>query len=201
MLKDGTIRAVLAVASMNLGLKSEDEQNATISAYIQFLNTLDYPLQIVIQSRKLDIDEYLARLEKSEREQTNELLKMQIKEYRAFMKELVVLGEIMSKRFYIILPYNPMSDKRKNFWSRFSEIFQVGRIIRLKEERFRAHRGALMQRVGHLQSGLASTGLQSAVLDTQGLIELYYHSYNPGVSETEKLVDVAKIRTEESLAI
>ncbi len=197
VMRDGSMRAVLAVASINFGLKSDDEQNATISAYRQFLNTLDFPLQIVIQSRKLDIDEYLERLGKAEKEQTNELLRLQIKDYRAFVKELVQLGEIMSKRFYVVIPYNAASDKNKSFWSRLFEVFQVGPLIRLKDDRFRRHKGALDQRIGHVQSALASAGLKSEVLDTQALIELYYQVYNPDVSTKEKLGDVGKIRLDE----
>lgn len=201
VLKDGTMRAVLVVASTNFALKSEEEQNAVIGGYMQFLNSLEHPLQIVVQSRRLNIDEYLARLERSEKEQTNELLKAQISDYRSFVKELVELGEIMSKRFFIIVPYSPLSDKRKGFWSRLFELVQPSMIIHLKEERFRVHRAALMQHVNHIMTGLSSLGLNSVLLDTQGLIELYYRVYNPDIFETEKLTDVGKIRTEESLSV
>jgi hypothetical protein len=98
-LKDGTLRAVLLVSSINFALKSEDEQNASISAYVSFLNALDFPLQIVIQSRKLNIDVYLEQLAQRERMLSNELLRAQISDYREYVKELVELGEIMSKRF------------------------------------------------------------------------------------------------------
>ncbi len=198
VMKDGTLRAVLAVASMNFALKSEEEQNATIAAYTQFLNSLEYPLQVVIQSRTLNIDEYLKRLEKSEKDQSNELLRVQIADYRSFVKELVELGEIMSKRFFIVVSYNPLSDKRKGFFPRLSELLQPAKIVRLKEERFRKHRDALLQRVSHIVSGLASIGLKTAILDTQGLIELYYRAYNPDIADTEKLADIGKIQTEEA---
>lgn len=201
VLKDGTLRAVLGASSINFALKSEEEQNATIAAYVQFLNSLEHPLQIVIQSRKLNIDDYLERLKKAEKEQVNELLRMQIIDYRAFVKELVELGEIMSKRFFVIVSYNPLSDKRKGFWSRLLELFQPAAIISLKEARFRVHRNALLQRVSHIQTGLSSMGVRTVLLDTQSLIELYYRIYNPEVSETEKLVDLAKIRSEESLSV
>lgn len=198
VMNDGTLRAVLAVASINFALKSEEEQNATISAYMQFLNSLEYPLQVVIQSRKLNIEEYRARLEKSEREQTNELLKAQIADYRSFIGELVDLGEIMSKRFFAVVSYNPLSDKRKGFWARLSELFSPAKIVRLKEERFARHREALMQRVSHTISGFASIGLRVATLDTQSLIELYYQVYNPDIADSEKLADIGKIQTEEA---
>lgn len=201
VLKDGSLRAVLAVSSINFALKSEEEQNALISAYVQFLNALDHSLQIVLQSRKLNIEEYLGRLERSEKEQTNELLRLQIAEYRAFVKELVTLGEIMTKRFFVVVPYSAVSDKRKGFFSRLTEVITPVKLLRLKGERFAAHRAALLQRLSHVQSGLASMGLGTQMLDTQALIELYYRVYNPDLAETQKLTDIAKVRMEETYSV
>src|SRR3989344_5732169 len=123
VLNDGTLRAVLLVSSINFSLKSEDEQNAIISSYISFLNFLEFPLQIVIQSRKLDIDSYLLRLKKIEKEQTNELLRMQTTEYRQYISELVEIGDIMTKRFYVVVPYDPLSDRQKSWIKRFFGLF------------------------------------------------------------------------------
>lgn len=197
ILDDGTLRAVLLVSSINFALKSEEEQNAIIAAYVSFLNALEFPLQIVVQSRKLNIEDYLERLKKSEKEQTHELLRMQIADYRQYVGELVEMGDIMSKRFYVVVPYDPLSDRRKGFWSRFTEIFRPGAAVRLSEERFKKRRRDLMTRVEHIQMLLGSMGLSSVILDTQSLIELYYNIYNPEVAETEKAVDMAKIRVEE----
>lgn len=201
VLKDGGLRAALAVSSINFALKGEEEQNALISGYAQFLNGLDHPLQIVIQSRKLNIDEYLGRLERAQKEQTNELLRLQIADYRTFVRELVELGEIMSKRFFMVVPYSPVSDKKKTFWARFSEVLSPFRTIQFKQERFFKHKEALMRRLSHVQAGLSSLGLQSQLLDTQALIELYYGAYNPDIAETEKLQDVSKVKVEESYAV
>ena len=146
VLKDGTLRAVLLVSSINFSLKSEDEQNAIIAAYVSFLNFLEFPLQIVIQSRQLDIDSYLERLKKIEKEQTNELLRMQTTEYRQYVTELVKLADIMTKRFYLVVPYNPISDKQKSWWSRFLELFTAASEIKLNQEQFLKRRRALRQR-------------------------------------------------------
>ncbi len=194
VLRDGTLRAVLAVSSINFGLKSEEEQEAIIAAYRQFINILDFPLQIVIQSRKLNISDYLDRLLSAEQTQTNELLRQQIRDYRSFVGQLVELGEIMSKRFYMVVPYNPLSDKRKSFWSRLGDVLQPGHFIRMKDERFRAHKSELDLRIGHVESALASAGLKTARLDTQGLIELYYTVYNPETSEQQPLVSIDKLQ-------
>lgn len=197
ILKDGTLRAVLLVSSINFALKSEDEQNAIIAAYVSFLNALEFPLQIVIQSRKLNIDGYLEKLKRAEKEQTNELLKIQISDYREYVRELVEMGDIMSKRFYVAVPYDPLSDKRKGFWSRFSEVLRPGAALRLGTETFKRRRRDLYARVEHVQMLLSGMGLTSVILDTESLIELYYNIYNPEMAETEKMVDTDKLNVEE----
>lgn len=197
VMRDGTLRAVLLVGSINFALKSEEEQEAIISAYVGFLNSIDYPLQIVVQSRKLNIDDYLRRLMESEKAQTNDLLRLQIADYRKFVGELVTLGEIMSKRFFMVVTYDPVSNKQKGFFARLRELFTPALVVRLKGEKFLERKNELIQRLGHVQGGLKSMGLDSAVLDTQSLIELYYNVYNPDLSETQKLVDVGKIQVEE----
>ncbi|MEA3398509.1 MAG: hypothetical protein U9R06_02065, partial [Patescibacteria group bacterium] len=124
ILRDGSLRAVILVSSINFALKSEDEQNAIISAYVSFLNNIDFSLQIVIQSRELNIDNYIEDLTQKEKEQTNELLKIQTAEYIQYIKELISMSRIMSKHFFVVVPYDPMSDKQKSFFSRFLNIFK-----------------------------------------------------------------------------
>ncbi len=199
VMKDGTLRAVLMVSSINFALKSEDEQQAIIQGYMQFLNGLEYPLQVVIQSRKMNIDGYIAALSQQEETIHNELLKTQIRDYRQFVKELVDLGQIMQKRFFVVIPYDPADDggdKAKGFMSKISSAFSPAKIVKLNEKRFRERRDSLMQRVSTIASGLGSMSLQVALLDTQGLIELYYSSYNPDVYDEQKLVDTSRLRIE-----
>ncbi len=198
VMKDGTLRAVLMVSSINFALKSEDEQQAIIQGYMQFLNGLDHPLQVVIQSRKMNVDGYLATLKTQEETIHNELLKTQIRDYTSFIQELVELGQIMQKRFFVVVPYDPSegSEKGKGFLTKLSSAFSPAKIIKLNEKNFQDRRGTLMRQVSTIASGLGSMSLQVALLDTQGLIELYYSSYNPDVYDTEKLVDVGKLRVE-----
>ncbi|KKR48901.1 MAG: hypothetical protein UT86_C0002G0076 [Candidatus Magasanikbacteria bacterium GW2011_GWC2_40_17] len=196
IMKDGTLRAVLLASSINFALKSEEEQNALISAYASFLNTLEYPLQIVLQSRKLNMDAYLEKLKKSQEEQTNELLKMQIADYRGFIDELVDLGQIMSKKFFVIVPFNPSSNKRKSFFARFKETFTPAIFVGLKRELFLNRKKDLMSRVSQIQGQLQSFGINTIALDTEGLIELYYSSYNPQLSDVEKMVDTDRLQIE-----
>jgi len=116
IMRDGTLRAVLLVASINFAFKSEDEQNAIVSAYAGFLNNIDFPLQIVIQSRELNIDNYISFLRQKEKEQTNELLKLQTTEYIQYITELISLGKIMNKKFFVVVSYNPLSNKQRGFF-------------------------------------------------------------------------------------
>ncbi len=197
IMKDGTLRAVLLVSSINFSLKSEEEQDAIIAAYIGFLNFLEFPLQILIQSRELDIDGYLERLKKIEKEQTNELLRMQTAEYRQYVSELVELGDIMNKRFYVVIPYDPLSDKQRSWFKRFLGLFTAAKEVKLNQELFLKRRHDLFQRVEHVLSGLGSMALKAVVLDTQSLIELYYNTYNPSTYNKEKLVELNKLRVEE----
>jgi len=196
VLKNGTLRSVVMVSSINFALKSEDEQQAMIQAYMQFLNGIDFPLQVVIQSRKMNIDGYLAELNKQEREIKNELLKTQIADYRSFISDLVELGEIMQKRFYVVIPYDPVSDAKRNFFTRFKDALTPASIISLSKKQFEERRDALRQRVALIQSALAGMSLQSVALDTQTLIELYYTSYNPEVFDTQKMTDINELRVE-----
>ncbi len=196
ILKDGTLRAVLMVSSINFALKSEDEQNALVSAYVTFLNYLNFPIQIVIQSRKLDIDAYIKRIEEAEKNLTNDLLRRQIVNYKAYIRELVELGDIMSKHFFIVVPYSPLDSSKSSFSSRLSAVFTPAKVIQLKQERFEKYAHELNQRLEHVNMNISSLGLTTARLDTQSLIELYYNVYNPAIARSQKLVDLEKLRVE-----
>ncbi|MBI3963769.1 MAG: hypothetical protein HY341_02100 [Candidatus Kerfeldbacteria bacterium] len=198
VLKDGTLRGVILVSSMNFALKSEEEQNAVISAYTQFLNSFDFTIQIVIQSRKLNIDVYLDHLKEIEKQQTNELLKMQTKEYREYVAEFVEIADIMSKRFYVIVPYSPFSNKPKGFFKRLGESLSPTRIIRLQQQKFEKFSGELAKRVNYVIDNLSGMGLKAIPLDTQSLIELYYNTYNPQIATQQKLEKLEKLEVEET---
>ena len=195
-MKDGTLRAVVMCSSVNFALKSVDEQQATIQAYMQFLNGLEYPVQVVIQSRKMNIDGYIAALNEQEKIIENDLLKVQIRDYRSFITELVELGEIMQKRFYLVVPYDPITDKQRSFWNKLSEAIYPASVIKLSAAKFKERREALSQRVSIMLGALTSMGLQGVVLDTQSLIELYYTVYNPDVYDTQKMTDIHDLRIE-----
>lgn len=198
ILKDGTLRAVLMISSINFALKSEDEQQAIIQGYMQFLNALEYPVQVVIQSRKMNIDAYMQSLIDAQKEMKNDALRVQIDDYRSFVNELVSLGDIMQKRFYLVVPYDPRTDKSKGFFKRFSEALSPARLLQLKAKQFAERRVQLDRRVSIMQGSLQSMSLATARLDTQSLIELYYNVYNPDVFERQRLADLEKLRVEQT---
>lgn len=200
ILKDGTLRSVLLVSSVNFALKSLDEQNAIVQAYMQFLNSLDFPIQVVIQSRKMNVDQYIRQLSDNEKTLQNELLKRQIRDYRDFVKQLVQLGDIMQKRFFIVVPYNPSAtagQQQKGFLQRVASLLSPTSLIQLSEERFQKQRFDLSLRVNQVMSGLGSMSLSAVQLDTQGLIELYYTVYNPELYDTQRLTDVNQLQVED----
>ena len=198
ILKDGGLRAVLLVSSINFSLKSEEEQKATMSSYVSFLNILEYPIQIVIQSRPLSIEPYLKELAELEKEQKNELLRMQTKDYRNFVRELVQLAEIMTKRFYLVVPFDASGSltRPRGWLARAAAVVNPAKTIRIQEEEFARAKKELTERVGHISTGLAGIGLRSVELSTQHLIELFYATYNPDLAAVEALPEIGQLKVE-----
>jgi hypothetical protein len=181
ILKNGGFRAVLMCSSRNLELESTDGQNAIINAYADFLNSFDWPLQIVIHSRKLDIKPYLATLEEKLKAQENELLKIQTAEYIDFVRSFVTLSDIMVKRFYTVVPFDPIESKAESPFEKISSLMKKTseKTQELPEEKFQEYRTQLFQRVEHIILALAHVGIKAVGLQTEELIELFYNLYNP----------------------
>jgi len=198
IMDDNSLRSVLMVSSINFALKNEDEQNAIIGAYVNFLNNIDFPLQIVIHSRELNIDEYLEILAAKEKAQTNELLKAQTAEYLAYVRDLISLGKIMNKRFYVVVEYNPSSDRKSSFFNRLSSAFNPVSGLKMRQSKFSRLKIELDRRVDNVISGLNSIGLNVVELDTQSLIELFYNIYNPVISVNQELAKMEDLRVQNS---
>ena len=193
ILKSGALRAVLAVSAINYDLKSSDEQDAIITQYQNFLNSLDFPLQILIKSRKLNIDHYMDFVTSKEKQQVNELLRFQIAEYKTFIKQMVEMSNIVDKVFYLIIPFAPTEDKENGFFSNLSNMLNPKKGIIAKNETFETYRNQLSQRVDHVIAGLSGIGLKIKPLQTQELIELLYDSYNPTLMDESTLGSVDKL--------
>jgi type IV secretory pathway VirB4 component len=192
-LKNGGLRAVLLVSSINFDLKSEEEQEATVGSYVSFLNGLQFPVQILIQSRPLIIDDYLDQVRAAEKQQLNDLLRLQTAEYRTYIAELVSRANIMTKRYYVIIPYDAAADIQLAFWTRLQKAVWPGSEIRLSRQDFLKRAEKLDKRVNAVATGLNNVGLQVRRLDTQSLIELYYSTYNPGSMQVQPLPDIEKL--------
>lgn len=193
VMRDGTLRAILMVSSTNFALKSQDEQNSIIYAYQGLLNSLNFPVQFVIQSRELNIEPYLKGLEELEKKQANELLRVQTIEYREFVAELVEWGQIMRKRFYVVIPYSWVEAKEQGVIDRIKNLFRPAEVIRQSERNFQKYKSLLDQRSSRMEGLLNAVGLKSVRLNTQELIELFYNVYNPLVSNTQPLTDVREL--------
>ena len=187
VLKDGGLRVILMCSSFNFALKSTDEQDATIFQYQNFLNALDFPLQIVIQSRRINIEPYLETLAERAREEESELLRIQISEYIEFIKSFVAGTNIMSKTFYVVVPFTPaILEKRGRFAKILSLLSAERNGAALDARAFEERKHQLWQRVDTVIEGLQRFGIRSVPLNTEELIELFYGLYNP--TEFEKAV-------------
>jgi type IV secretory pathway VirB4 component len=190
MLKDGTMRAVLLASSINFALKSEDEQTAFIVQFQNFLNSLDFSCQIFIQSRMLDIRPYLATLEVAYKKQLDDLMRVQIREYIEFVKSFTEAANIMTKNFFIVVPYSPVRITAK---SAASIIPGFGSKPSNAEanKTFEEQLSQLEQRISIVQQGLIRTGVRTVQLGTEEAVELLYKMFNPG--EDSKPMPLAEL--------
>ncbi len=184
VLKDGGFRAIVLANSTNLSLKSDDEQRATILQFQNFLNTLDFSIQISVQSRKLNIMPYLTLLENRMKVQNEPLLKLQTKEYIEFIKNFTESVNIMTKNFFIVVPYThmnltPDSGIFKNFFPKKNRKEEEAK----NQLDFEEKRSQLEERVSVIQQGLSRCGIKSAQLGTEEVVEVFYKVFNPGEIE------------------
>lgn len=173
ILKNKGLRAVLMVSSSNFALKSTDEQNAILYQFQNFLNSLDFSCQILAQSRRLNITGYLEKLEEIEKEEKDELLQLQISEYRKFIDQIMKGGTIMQKTFYVIVPFSIMEAQT------MGEMGKIAKIPVLTEEIFQRCKAQLYQRSEFTILGLRACGLEAVPLNTLELAELFWSLHHP----------------------
>ena len=175
VLKDGSMRALLMASSINLALKSQDEQEAVVGQFQNFLNSLEFTVQFFIESRDLDIRPYVAILEERYAAELDDLMKVQIREYIAFIKDFTARSNIMSKNFFIVVPYDPALIVRGGgIGGTLSAVFGSGNTTSsdLSNSQFEEYRSQLEQRVAVVEQGLVRTGVRVAPLGTEEVIEL-----------------------------
>ncbi|MBI3638661.1 hypothetical protein HY227_02895 [Candidatus Wolfebacteria bacterium] len=189
-LKSGGMRRVLMVSGINFDLKSEEEQGVIIFAYQSFLNTLDFPLQMVVHSRKINIESYLDKLTDRQEKESNEFLKNQVSEYVEFIKSFVSMNAVMTKNFFVVVPYDPanIAASGKNFlnilgFGKKKSPEQTAEEKETLEQKF----SQLDQRTDQIINGLNQIGLRAVALNDEELTELFYNLYNPETTEKKKL--------------
>jgi len=192
ILKSGELRAVLMCSSVNLALKSQDEQDALVYQYQNFLNGLDFPIQFVAHSRKLDITDYINSLKETLKTQENELLRIQTEEYIEFIQNFVAMQNIMSKSFYVIIPYHIGSGGTPSLASRLFGSLGNKPFVKMTDEEFQKHKNQLWQRVENVISGLRTFSIRSLPLDNNELMELFFDLYNPGDTGKQFLIQVGE---------
>lgn len=192
ILKNGSLRRVLIVSGINFELKSEEEQNIIIYAFQEFLNALDFSVQLVIHSRRLNIEGYLNKLRKRKNQEENELLKNQIAEYIEFINSFIQSNPVMTKTFFAVVPYDPIvvpSGGKKIF--DFLKFGPLKNKTALSEKTFEEKLTQLNQRTDQVIEGLSRIGLRVVALEDEELIELFYNLYNPESREKREL-EIAK---------
>jgi hypothetical protein len=204
VLKDASLKVVMIASSINFALKSQEEQDAIILQYQNYLNSLDFSVQAFAQSRRLNIEPYLETLRDRLGREYNELMKIQISEYIDFVKAFVESSNIMTKNFYVVVPFTPvripqqaniqrsilsflpdMSGRQKK---KAKDIRQHG----IAQEKFEEYKLQLYQRVEVTRQGMARIGVRVVPLNTEELIELFYGLYNPGELDKGKMPEVAQ---------
>jgi type IV secretory pathway VirB4 component len=184
VLKDGSLRSIIEIGSMNFELKSADEQVAIIQGFQNFLNSIDFPLQILVNSRKLDIGPYLKSLEALNETLKNELLKIQAAEYTRFIKGLTELANIMAKKFYVVVPFYVIEaavPTKAGLFGAFKSVVTPSKFIKtLTDEELENYKTQLGQRIGVIVEGLSGLGIETKTLAGDQLMNLFYSYYNPG---------------------
>lgn len=177
ILKNGQMCIVLLASSINFALKSADEQQAILSQFQSFLNTIDFSLQFYIQSRRLNIQPYLDKLSQREVLQDNDLMRIQLREYMQFIRTFATEVDVMSKNFFIVIPYSPT---QIDFSSNIGAMFGKKKDLTIEDAKFEENRLQLEQRASLVEQGLTRIGVRTIALQNEELVELYYHIFNPG---------------------
>jgi hypothetical protein len=176
--RNGEMLMVVLASSVNFALKSLDEQHAILQQFQNFLNTLDFSLQIYVQSRKLNIEPYLEILNGLNKNQDNDLMRIQLQEYIGFITQFTGEYDVMSKSFFVIIPYSPTKLNMTKGFSKF--LGGSSTSSSNTDQQFEEHRLQLEQRAAMVVQGLAGVGVRTMTLQKDDLVELYYHLYNPG---------------------
>ena len=197
-LDDGSFKAIIMASSVNFALMSGDEQKAMLYGYQEFLNSLEFPIQIVVQSRIININNYVEKLNELERMQENELLKIQIGEYREYIKSLVEMANITTNRYYVVISYtgSPGYGGSESIMDRAKKFINPAREAKVEIESYDKAIQELNLRISRVVQGLRSMGIRAANLNTQEVVELFYTIYNPELAGSQVLAELERLNIE-----
>ena len=195
VMKNGSMKQIVMVGGVNFALKSELEKTIITQGYQNFLNSIDFPLQVIIHSRKVNVSKYIENLLERKESEESPLLKSQIDEYAEFIKGFVEKNAIMEKTFLVVVPFYPtagVAGKKaaSNFFSSFGGGGGSKKPTNPEEDKaaaeaFKENVAQLNQRTAQVMAGLAGIGLEVTALENDALIELFYNFYNPQTVERE----------------
>ena len=196
VMRDGSMRAVILSSAINFDLMSQQEQDGVEYSYQSFLNSLHFPVQIVIKSQKIDLDSYIEDLTKRQADMDNQLLAALMTDYISNIKGLIEEVNIMDKQFFVVVPHYPhVNPSGGNVVTGVMNTFKPSPVVNMSAADFESSKTELGQRVQLVSSGLSQMGLRAIPLNTQELIDLYYASYNPDVAANQKLIDASQFQT------
>lgn len=195
ILREGQMRGILAVSSANFALKSNNEQESIIQTFQGILNSIEFPFQILVQSRKLDLNPYIEKLRQLEDKQNNDMLRLKMQEYIEHIKLMSNEVNIMDKKFYIIVGFEPVT-LREGIFGKFLRALNPTRFIKQKQEEFIKNKKILISRIEQIMSRMGSLDLKIEMLNTEQIITLMYNSYNPDTIESIRLSDVSALEIE-----
>lgn len=195
IMRDGGLRMVIMASAVNFDLKSPSEQDAIESSYQGFLNGLHFPIQILVRSRRMNLDNYLNDLERLQSEQENKLLAGLMEDYIFNIRGLVQDINIMDKEFFVVVPFYTLFTSKEGLNGKLQKALEANKEVTQSAETYESHKRELIQRTNMVAQNLAQMGVRAAVLNTQELIELFYSVYNEDESQNQSLVEVEDLMT------
>ncbi len=191
VLKSGTVCAVMETTAVNFDLLSEIEQDATISAFAMLLNSITFPIQVVLRSKKLDITKYIQKIHKMEQKIDDPLMKIQAESYRKFVQETIKNNEVLAKKFYVVVPSGATSDREIgsgpfDFFVKLAGIHNKRVSVNLQSV-LKDAEVKLMPKVDHMLKEFGRLGVRARQLTTQELVELYFDIYNPSTVHGQRI--------------
>lgn len=197
ILKDGQYRMIFEISAVNFSLKSEEEQNSLVLQYQSFLNSIHFPIEITIRSKRLDLAPYISKIKKLNEKQNNELLKIQTTDYIDFVGQLINLANIMKKTFYVSIGYQPLNVGQGTVLDKlFKRKKDVSASLKISDEEFGHNAKELRSRGQNVAQGLGGIGLHCKQLNTEEVIELFYGIYNPEIAGKERLTEAGNVSSE-----